>query len=478
MYGLIVIGDDLASHVAAATASSRGIKTALIAESGIACESMIGELAFNTDSTPFTGVGDHEIFSSLLYELGVLPKTTSLNPAYQVILPDKRIDFFNDKDDLTRELIREFPELANEIKSFYDEIERSSAIAENWFTRHPVIQPKSSRDFLDFLKLAPQLIKSILFNIKFKKVIAQNPCFQKIMEAQQALLSFHYHQSNSLFSDYICATPLRGVYYFPDGKHIFFNDLIRKLDVADGLYVKNREILSVRKDRIIEVTYKDDNGVGVKIDSENLIVSTKWQNMHLILDRKKKFNFGDFIRPAKIAFYPFTLHLGIKPQCLPEKMARHVAVVCDVNKDIYDDHNLILLESGASQNQEAVTSSVAPLSVTVFLPDHQDVWGEDKLAERADAILDHLDFFLPFLKENIELFDIHESIRLSRKQRNVVNPKYNIRNSFLTGFAAKSNTTRFGNIYLTGASLLADAGFTGEVLSGVNAVKHVSSKRK
>jgi len=93
MYGLIVIGDDLASHVAAATASSRGIKTALIAESGIACESMIGELAFNTDSTPFTGVGDHEIFSSLLYELGVLPKTTSLNPAYQVILPIRELIF-------------------------------------------------------------------------------------------------------------------------------------------------------------------------------------------------------------------------------------------------------------------------------------------------------------------------------------------------------------------------------------------------
>ena len=477
MYGLIVIGDDLSAHVAAATASSQGIKTALIAEYGIAADSIIGNLAFNTDPTPFSGVGDHQIVSSLLYELGILPKINSLNPAYQVILPEKRIDFFNDKDDLTRELIREFPELANEIKSFYDEIEENSAIAEGWFAGHSFIQPKSSRDYMDFLKLAPHSIKSILANRKFKEVIAHNPCFQKIMEAQRALLSFQSNNPNFLFSDYIWATPLRGVYYFPDGKHVFFNDLIRKLDVADGLYVKNHEILSVKKDRIIEVAYRDDNGVTAKIESENLIVSTKWQKMHLILAPKKKFNFGDFVRPAKIAYYPFTLHLGIKPQCLPEKMARHVAVVCDVNKDIYDDHNLILLESGGSQNENAVTSSVVPLSVTVFLPDHSDVWTENNLEKRADAIINNLDNFFPFLKENIEFFDIHESINISQKQRNVVNPKYNIRNSFLCGFAAKSNKTKFGNIYLTGASLLADAGFEGEMISGYNAVKQLSKKR-
>jgi phytoene dehydrogenase-like protein len=478
MYGLIVIGDDLASHVAAATASVQGIKTALIAENGIAADSIIGDLAFNTDPTPFTGVGDHQILSSLSYELGILPKITSLNPAYQIILPEKRIDFFSDKDDLTRELIREFPELANEIKSFYDEIEKNSIVAESWLNGHPFIQPNNSKDFLDFLKLVPHWIKSILDNVKFKKVIAQNPCFQKMMEAQRALLSFQGNHPNSLFSDYICGTPLRGVYYFPQGKHIFYNDLIRKLDAADGLYLKNQPILSVKKGRIIEVTYKDDNGVAAKIESENLIVSTKWQNMHLILDRKKKFNFGDFVRPAKIARVPFTLHLGIKPQCLPEKMARHVAVVCDVHKDIYDDNNLILLESGGSQNENAVTLSRVPLSVTVFLPDQPEIWAENNLEKRADAIINNLDNFFPFLRENIELFDIHESINISQKQRNVVNPKYNIRNSFLSGFAAKSYKTRFGNIYLTGASLLADAGFEGEMISGNNAVKQLSSKRE
>ena len=63
-----------------------------------------------------------------------------------------------------------------------------------------------------------------------------------------------------------------------------------------------------------------------------MIVSTKWQNMHLLIERKKKINLADLIRPVKISHYPFTIHLGISQKCIPEKMARHVAVISDVNK--------------------------------------------------------------------------------------------------------------------------------------------------
>jgi len=478
MYGLIIIGDDLSSLVAAATASAQGIATALISETGMGANISVGDLSFNADPTPFTGISDNKFLVSFFNELGILPKTASLNPAYQVILPEKRIDFFNDKDDLTKELIREFPELANEIKAYYDALEINSVITEDWLARHPGIQPKSFSDFLDFLKLTPYLIKRVSERLKFKKIVSQYPCFQKAMEAQQALLSFQLNAKDCLFSDFIYGTALRGVYTFPDGKYIFFNDLIRKLEAAGGLYLKNHEILSVKKGRIIEVAYKDANGIAAKMESEKLIVSDKWQNMHHIMDRGRKFHWSDFFRPAQIAYYPFTIHLGITPQCLPEKMARHIAVVSDVGRDLYDDNNLILLESGVAQNTGAADTSQIPLSATVFLPDHSDVWSENNLAKRGDAIIDHLDDFLPFLRENIKFFDIQESISISHKQRSVVNPKYRIRNALLSGFAAKTNKTRFSNIYLTGASRLADAGFAGEILSGINAVRQLSEQRK
>ena len=477
MYGLIVLGDDLSSHVAAASASSKGIKTALIAENGIAGSCIVGDLAFNTDITPFAGLGESQAFSSFLKELGILPKTSLLNPAYQIILPENRLDFFNDKEELVKEFSREFPDLATGIKSFYDSIAKNSAIAEKWLSDHPYIQPQSVHDYFDYLKLFPYLIKSIFDNVKLKRLEARNSSFKKVMEAQRVLLAYKKNNQNSVFSDFIYCAPLRGVYNFSDGKQAFIDSLIKQLDMADGLYLKNHEILSIKRGKIIEVTYMDKNGAASKIEADNLIVSTKWQNMRLIIDRKKKFSFSDYIRPTRISYYPFTIHLGINPKCIPEKMARHVAVISDVSKDIYDD-NLIILEYGVSQSEKSTTSSKVPLSATVFLPDNQDIWSGDNLDQTANSIIERLEYFLPFLKENIEFFDINESINISQKQRNVVNAKYQIRNSFFSGFAAKNNKTRFGNIYLTGGALLADAGFEGEIISGINAADQLNAKRK
>ena len=91
MYGLIVIGDDLSSHVAAAVASRHGINTALLSESEIGEEISLGEnLVFNIDPTPVTGLGTGQALLSLLAELDIPPEKNEsvlLNPAYQVILP-------------------------------------------------------------------------------------------------------------------------------------------------------------------------------------------------------------------------------------------------------------------------------------------------------------------------------------------------------------------------------------------------------
>lgn len=475
MYGLIVIGDDLSSHVAAAVASGKGIKTALLAENGMGDVCFIGDLAFNIDTTPLMGFGDNQNCLSALARLDIPVERILLDPSYQIILPENRIDFFNDKEALIKEMAREFPQLASEIKSFYDAVERNSNVAAKWLCEHPFIQPKSAKDYFDFIKLIPHLIRCKFDNLRFKQMMSCNASFKKVMEAQKLLLSFKTSNQNSLFSHFQYGASLRGAYHFSQGKQALFDSLIKKIDSTTGLYINRCEVLSIKKGKLIEVTYMDNDGTALKIEADHLIVSTKWQNMHLVIERKKKLNFGDFIRPIKISHYPFTIHLGVSPKCIPEKMARHVAVISDVNKDIYND-NLIILESNSHEDEKNSSISKIPLSATVFLPNDQNIWSKDNLSQTADSIINRLEYFLPFLKENIEFFDIEESIKISQKQRDIVNPKYQLRNSFISGFAAKDNKTKFGNVYLTGASLLTDAGFEGEIISGINAVARMSGK--
>ncbi len=475
MYGLIVIGDDLSSYIAAAAASSQGIKTALITENGNGAVSFIGDLAFDTDATPLTGLGENQVCSSLLKNARIHPDTSLIHPAFQVILPEHRLDFFNGKDELVAELAREFPVLEPEIKSFYDESFALSARVEKWIIEHPFIRPSGFKEVLDYGKLLPCWVKGIYYDIKLRKMMQKNAAFKKAMEALHFMLSFRTGAPNALFSHFQYCAPLRGVYNFSPGKEDFFTYLIKIIETKGGVHLNHFEVIAVKKDKIIEVTYQDKNRNPFKIEADNLIVSTKWQNMHIIIDRRKPFSFGDFIRPAKISRYPFTVHLGINPRCLPEKMARHVAVVCDMDKDIYDN-NLIILDKGAPEHKSG--ASKIPMSATVYLSDDEKIWSKECLNGTALSMIERLGDFLPFLAENIALIDIQDSINISQKQRNVVNPRYRIRKFFMTGLAAKNNKTKFGNIYLTGASLLTDIGFEGEIISGLNAASRLISQRK
>ncbi len=476
IYDLIVIGDDLSAHVSAAVAAHYGLSTALIAESGLGDTFINGDFVFNIDPTPITGMGTNQTLLALLAELDIEPierDSFLLNPAYQVILPTHRVEFFSDKESLVKEMTREFPELEIEINKFYDSTMKYSAVFSQWLCKHPFVQIHSIRDFGNYLKIVPTLIGHKLKTKKFKRILLNNPSFKKVWEAQHALLSFGAYNKYSFYSSFLYSAPLRGIFYFEQGKQIIFNSLIKKIESTDGIYISQCEISAIDKGRLITVDVTSKDGVTNKITAKKMIVSSKWNGISILTGTNKKINIADWFRPVKIAFYPFTIHLGVSKKCFPERTAQHIAVVTDVNKDIYDNNNLIILQLNIPQQNDGASADKIPMTATVFLPVNDEMWTRENLKAQSESIIDRLEFFLPFLKENIELFDIDKSINISNVCRQIVNPKYLVRNSFFSGFAAKNNKTRFKNIYLSGASLVTDAGFEGEIISGVNAASKV-----
>ena len=480
IYDLVVIGDDLSSHVAAALAARYGLSTALIAESGLGDTFVNGDFVFNIDPTPITGMGTNQTLLALLAELDIPPIERNgllLNPAYQVILPAHRVEFFNDKESLINEMIREFPQLEIEINKFYDSTMKYSAVFSQWMRKHPLLQIHSIRDFGNYLKIVPTLIRYKLKIKNFKRILLNNPSFKKVWEAQHALLSFGADNQYSFSSSFMYSAPLRGIFYFSQGKQIFFNSMIRKIESSGGLYLSQCQISAIDKGRVMSVDFADKDGVPGKIIAKKMIISSKWNGMPILTGPKKKINIADWIRPVKIAYYPFTIHLGVPKKCFPDKIARHIAVVCDDTRDIHDN-NLIILNLNIPLQDEGVSADKISMTATVFLPNNDETWNRENLIAQSESMIDRLEFFLPFLKENIELFDIDKSIDIHNECRQIVNPKYQLRNSFFSGFAAKNNKTRFKNIYLSGASLLTDAGFEGEIISGVNAASKVLAIEK
>ncbi|NLX51457.1 MAG: hypothetical protein GXY72_05075 [Deltaproteobacteria bacterium] len=479
MYDLIVIGDDLASHVAAAYAGHNGLSTLLIAESGLGGLQLIGDYVFNIDPSPLTGLGPGEPGSSLLAEMDIaLPESGSgsLECAFQIILPEHRIDFYNTADALLAELAREFPDLEAEIREYYGMALDASAVFQEWLTDHPRLQPQSLGEYGAYLKIFPQIFRYKFGAARFDKVLSGHAALEKVWEALQALLSFNTDDLFSFASAYQYCAPLRGVSYFSQGKQFLFNALVEKLERHQGLYLNNHRITAVTPGREIDVDLQAPDGEALRMSARHLIVSTKSDKLDLLRDKYTYLNFFDRLRPAKVLYYPFTIFLGVAQKGLPQKTARHIAVVPDPARNLYDD-NLILLETGSPEDERHIDRAKSPLTATVYLPDQPEHWTPEALKKQAGAVLDRLETFLPFLQENTELADVDASISVSLAYRKVQSPKYSIRNAFFTSFTAKSHKTRFDNIFLTGTSLLADAGFDAELITGRNAALQVLQKR-
>jgi phytoene dehydrogenase-like protein len=473
MYDLIVIGDDLSSHVAAAVAVGCDLHTALLTESDTRGISVNGNFAFNLDPTPLSGFGTNQIFSSLLDALDIpLEEMGGVlsDPAYQVILPEHRIDFFHQKDALINELTREFPDQSHEINSFYESVIKFGSIFDKWLHEHPFERPQSIKDFYNYLKLIPHFLKH-----KLEKKIFKHDSLKKIFEAQEILLSCTNMCPTKFTADYLFSMPFRGVYCIPRGKQIIYDSLIKKIESGNNTYLSNCDIINIKNGKLIEIELAGENGDNTKIESRNLIVSTKWERMNLLRKNKKQIKNGNFLRRVNVSHFPFTIHLGCTQKCIPEKMARNLALVTDIHKNIYDD--IIIIESNASPEESKTTQNKISLTATVYLPDDPEIWSPENLENVASSIMARLEQFLPFLKENIEFYDLNKSIEISKMSRKIVNPKYQIKNSFLSGFSSKTNKTSLKNVYLTGASLLANAGFEGEIISGMNAVSRVIGKR-
>jgi len=476
MHDLMVIGDDVSSYIAAAVGAKFGLNTVHIAEHNFK-DMFLNDIFFNADVFPITGFGEGQSVNSVLKELGIELENilSPLNPAYQVILPEHRIDFFFDKDALVNDFVREFPQKEKEIISFYNTVEKNAKFLQNWLSNHPFSQINSFKQYFNYFKLFFNLLKFKSNQKKFERIVFSNPSFRKACEAQLALLSSDIKAFQCLSSAYHFFTPMRGVSYFPKGKSDFIEALLAFFQSAGGEYSNNFKLLTIRKSNMIEAEVMDDQGIISNIQSKYLIISDKSEGMKLFYKKQKKINTDKWLKRIKVTHYPLTLHFVLREKCLPEKISHHVALITDINKDIYDD-NLIILEINEPNKEKRTTHGNKLLTATIFLSSDQDTWKRENLVPAADSAVSRLEYFLPFMKDNLKFYDIDKSIDISMKYRNIINPKYKVRKHLFSGFSAQNNITPLKNVYITGGSLFTDIGWEGEIISGMYAVYKILKK--
>ncbi len=126
MYDAIVIGNDLSSLIAAITAARNGLDTALLSERDIPDVYSEAGYTFNLDPFPLSGFGDEQVCERLFAKLdipsGLLSGIERPDPAFQIILPEHRVELFHDTSLFFKEMRREFPEQEDTIRKYYSTV--------------------------------------------------------------------------------------------------------------------------------------------------------------------------------------------------------------------------------------------------------------------------------------------------------------------------------------------------------------------
>ncbi len=484
MYDTIIIGRDLSSLIAALTSVRKGRKTVLVMEGYPESAYWQAGYAFPMDPIPLSGPAGRQIFSNFLGNLWPaeegIPPNRPMDPVFQVILPDHRVDCFANRARLVEELIREFPGQEQEINRFYRAVSKTGRLVERWMTEDESARPDGVwwRGMLRRLARLPAAM-ACRSSLTIREDGKDN-AFRRVVEAQLKILS-HLEMDGDpypLSAAYLLSlpaardlSPSSGPGGGPRGITGWLGRLQRAFTELGGVLMEGRTVIRMETEPEVTVDLECD-GSSSTLRGRRLIVSAQWEKLELLLPGRKVLP-GPNRRCASIhpAAYPFCLHMGVHEEGLPESMAPYVVVVRE-GTGLVTNHDLVFLQTSLPGDTDSAPVGRRAISATVYLADSPLRLGDQELKDAAMGIIDALEGFLPFLRDNIDYLRVDQSISFSRRHQEMVNRKYRTRRRPLFGMKTLSPRTRVPNVLLTGGILRAGLGFEGEILAGMDAAFH------
>jgi phytoene dehydrogenase-like protein len=471
MYDTIVIGRDLSSLIAA-LALSRGGKKTILVEEGREVDYQETGYTFSNNSSPCSGLGSEQMVQRLLKKLHPLPDEApqflQMDPAFQVILPGHKIDFSRYYNDLTNDIIREFPHCEQVIRKFYKTVAKNSELIEKWIKEDENGESPYFRMMLRRLCRLPVVVAGCCSLAILAK--SGGEVFKKVIKAQHAILSNLYVENDvfPLSMAYLLSLPSRGIFYPIGGKRAWLNWLKKGIIEAGGVILEDSSIIRMDTKPNVNVDL-ESSGLPTTLRSHNLIVSAQWEKINLFLGEQKVFRKrSHFLTKLEPAAYPLCVHLGVKEECIPEKMAPLTIFLLDKLKPA-KDQNLLLVETSLPGEATRAPEGRRAVSITTHIKGSPLKLTDLEIKGFVANVIDSLEIFLPFLRENIDYINIEKTIALSRQCQDVANQKYQFSKTLFSGMRSLSPKTPLPNVFLTGAIMRAGLGFEGEILSGLDA---------
>lgn len=383
VYDIVIVGSGISGLLSAVLLAHKGLRIAILCDGGTTTAYEKKGYVFNERPILITGLHGGPL-GMVLDEIGLSKELFRKGGTpYQVILPDERINVYEEPELLYDELKRCFPRDIDKVLAFYKHI---SAL-DGKINQVMDLDPFSFKPFLPLgMRRGKKSIKDVI------ERIGPGQRFQSFIGAQLSSFSYMPGGISSIAASSILESSRKGVYYIEGGSSGLKSLLLEKFNVLGG--------------NIIESSVKDISRNGnrwlMRTGDEAFSGRAVIGNIEamafcgLFLDCGKK-----YLRKAESiekATYPLTINLGVKEAGIAVGMAENVTILRDYNGEYLSD-NLLFIQMSPPVNGRRSLSIACKVSKDVYSRN-------ERLREITEKMLEGLEELCPFIDRHTEVLDI------------------------------------------------------------------------
>ncbi|MCB9475924.1 MAG: NAD(P)/FAD-dependent oxidoreductase [Deltaproteobacteria bacterium] len=480
LFDVAIVGSGLSGLITGAFLVKRGFNVLMVEIEEQSIEMEHQGYRLGRFPGAFYGFGKGQIFSEIFTELGIpfLDKKRFLmaEPAHQVIMPSRRIDVSQDRDDLFKAINFEFPQDAGRVMAMMNELDRHATVIRNFFTQDLVYPPTTFQE----KRIAKRLIGNATelyrdsMETPFSQFLAGYDLGREaktFVESQIQFLSPMYPDNPSLaFAANLAGLSNGGIFQVEGGIKVLENIFKERISSYRGVVHRSPAVEGVDFGRYTEVKLADQKE---PFKCKALLLTMNPESFFARYEPKTLEELAAKTSLTPPEAHDFVLYIGIDENVVPVGMAPNAVLVADPRQELIND-NMIML-SLTSPTDEVIAPPgkrliAARMKVRPSGPKINEAFAE-VLAEKVLAALRDL---MPFFDDFFEFCAVKESYRLYVMERKQA--WFQAIDDDKLGVGLMPNRTPNKSVFYTGPAVLPGLGMEGEAISARTIANILSDK--
>ncbi len=327
----------------------------------------------------------HEL-PDLLKQLQVTFETYT-SPAYQVILPDRRVDLYSNGEKCISGINKRFkghaPGLTEYLAGEQILLELLLKLQGTTEDRSGIVR-RSLKRLRTFELMLREKKKAFTSQEKLLKEDISPVFFNAIVRQL-----FPWIKENAILSmTHSAPVVLQNRFYPVGGKGSLKSAIIRELVRRNVNVVQDKEINHIDYRKYFTIVFDHEQSVRSRI----IVAEPVYEKTLFMLP-------SDSYRHIKKRFYVDNIFAGIHRSCLPEIYNRinSAVIVSDYEQPLYND-NLIFMDTNPISDIKRAKDEMAALTVATLIQENSI----SKISSIRNAALEHVKRFMPFFNDFVE----------------------------------------------------------------------------